>query len=61
MALSAGKPRQCDFQTYPKLNHLFIAGEGLSTPAEYLRPGFVDEEVIRDIAGWITGAARSGH
>jgi hypothetical protein len=48
------------FKTYPKLNHLFIAGEGPSTPSEYLMPGFVDGEVIRDIAGWITGDPRNG-
>jgi hypothetical protein len=38
---------------YPKLNHLFVAGEGKSTPAEYERPGHVSEEVIDDIARWI--------
>jgi dipeptidyl aminopeptidase/acylaminoacyl peptidase len=38
---------------YPPLNHLFIAGTGPSTPAEYQRPGHVDEAVIADIAGWI--------
>ncbi len=46
--------KDATFKTYPKLNHLFIAGEGPSTPAEYEVPGFVDEEVIRDIAQWIT-------
>ena len=48
------------FKTYPKLYHLFIVGEGPSTPAEYLKPGFVDEEVIRDIANWINAIPRSG-
>jgi hypothetical protein len=45
---------------YPALNHLFIAGTGSSTPAEYQTPGHVDEGVIADIAGWITrpGAPR---
>jgi dienelactone hydrolase len=38
---------------YPPLNHLFIAGTGPSTPAEYQRPGHVDAGVIADIAGWI--------
>ena len=41
------------FKSYPDLNHLFIAGEGPITPAEYQKPGFVAEEVIRDIADWI--------
>jgi fermentation-respiration switch protein FrsA (DUF1100 family) len=38
---------------YPNLNHLFIAGEGKSTPAEYERPGHVAETVVSDIAEWI--------
>ena len=46
----------CDRATlrlYPKLNHLFIAGEGRSTPAEYGRLGRVAQEVIDDIAAWV--------
>ncbi len=38
---------------YPKLFHLFITGEGLSTPQEYLVEGHVSQEVIQDIASWI--------
>jgi hypothetical protein len=30
-----------------------MAGEGPSTPQEYLVEGHVSEEVIQDIAGWI--------
>jgi uncharacterized protein len=41
------------FKLYPSLNHLFIAGEGKSTPAEYERPGHVAEAVVTDIAEWI--------
>ncbi len=40
-------------RTYPALNHLFIAGEGKSTPAEYGRAGHVDAQVIADIASFI--------
>jgi uncharacterized protein len=40
-------------KSYPKLNHLFIEGEGKSTPEEYQVAGHVAEEVIDDIAGWI--------
>ncbi|MFL6195801.1 MAG: alpha/beta fold hydrolase [Thermoanaerobaculia bacterium] len=40
-------------KAYPKLNHLFIEGEGQSVPAEYQKPGHVAEAVIADIAGWI--------
>jgi dienelactone hydrolase len=48
----AGRPG-VTFKSYPKLNHLFIAGEGKSTPADYETPGHVAEAVIADIAGWI--------
>ncbi|HEX6162603.1 MAG TPA: alpha/beta fold hydrolase [Vicinamibacterales bacterium] len=41
-------------KSYPALNHLFIAGSGASTPAEYLRAGHVDAAVVLDIAAWIT-------
>ena len=41
------------FKLYPNLNHLFMAGEGKSTPSEYQRLGHVDEQVINDIAAWI--------
>jgi hypothetical protein len=43
------------FKLYPKLNHLFIAGEGKSTPDEYEEPGYVAEAVVTDIAEWIKG------
>ncbi|HID74695.1 MAG TPA: alpha/beta fold hydrolase [Planctomycetaceae bacterium] len=42
-------------KSYPKSNHLFIEGEGLSTPAEYQVAGHVAQEVIDDIASWIKG------
>jgi dienelactone hydrolase len=48
----AGRPN-VTLKSYPQLNHLFIAGEGKSTPAEYETPGHVSEAVIADIAGWI--------
>ena len=41
------------FKTYPALNHMFIPGEGKSTPAEYEKPGRVPENVMDDIAAWI--------
>jgi len=41
------------FISYPKLNHLFVEGEGKSTPAEYSTPGNVATVVIEDIAKWI--------
>jgi dienelactone hydrolase len=42
------------FHAYPALNHLFIVGDGRSTPAEYRIPGNVSGEAVRDIAAWIT-------
>ncbi len=40
-------------RAYPNLNHLFIAGEGKSTPAEYQAAGHVAGNVIDDLAVWI--------
>ena len=40
---------------YPALNHLMIAGQGPSTPAEYQTEGHVSEEVVKDIANWVEG------
>jgi len=41
------------WRSYPALNHLFIAGSGPITPAEYSVPGAVAEEVVRDIADYV--------
>jgi dienelactone hydrolase len=41
------------FKTYPKLNHLFMEGEGKAKPAEYGKTGHVSREVIDDLAGWV--------
>ena len=49
--LSAG--HGVTFKSYPGLNHLFLDGQGRSTPAEYERAGHIPEEVIRDISAWI--------
>ena len=43
------------FKFNADLNHLFIAGQGSTTPNEYLVPGHVAEQVINDIAAWIEG------
>ena len=51
-AFLSGK-KNVQFKTYPKLNHLFIPGEGKSTPTEYQTAGHVAEEVVNDIARWI--------
>lgn len=38
---------------YPDLFHLFMPGEGPSTPKEYLVEGHVSAQVIQDIASWV--------
>jgi len=43
----------CCFKSYPSLNHLFLAGEGKSTPQEYTMPGNIPTEVADDISKFI--------
>jgi len=40
------------FKLYPELNHLFMTSV-TGTAVEYLNPGKVDGEVLKDIAEWI--------
>lgn len=42
-----------DTRSFPNLNHLFIRGQGKSSPMEYMVPGHIDREVIDYIANWI--------
>jgi dienelactone hydrolase len=53
----AGRPN-VTIKVYPALNHLFIAGEGPSSPAEYAVAGHVDPTVVRDIAAFILQPGR---
>jgi uncharacterized protein len=48
----AGSPK-AEFRRYADLNHLFLKGEGKSTPAEYVIPGHVAPEVVQDLSAWI--------
>jgi fermentation-respiration switch protein FrsA (DUF1100 family) len=48
----AGKSN-VQFKSYPRLNHLFMEGEGVSSDEEYLKPGHVSALVVDDIANWI--------
>lgn len=52
--LLAGKP-DVTFKLYPSLNHLFMEGEGRSTPDEYQVAGHVASDVIEDLAAWLKG------
>jgi uncharacterized protein len=51
--------RNVTLKPYPDLNHLFIAGTGLSLPAEYEKVGHVDQQVVTDIAAWVNAGGRS--
>ena len=44
-------------RSFPALNHLFLAGEGKSTPKEYEQPGHVAAEVVDAIASWIAAGS----
>ena len=48
----AGKAN-VQFVDYPSLNHLFLYGEGKSTPQEYATKGIIPSEVVNDIAQFI--------
>lgn len=50
--------RNVTLKLYPDLNHLFIFGTGPSLPAEYSKPGHMDEQVINDIAAWISAGGK---
>jgi len=54
-ALSGNK--SVEVHSYPSLNHLFVAGEGKSTEAEYRKPGHVAPEVVDEIAKWLSAGA----
>lgn len=41
------------FELYHQLNHIFMAGEGVSLPAEYEEAGNVSKMFILDIAKWV--------
>ncbi len=45
--------RRATLKAYPKLNHLFVAGEGPGTPDDYEKPGHVDRDVVDDIAKFV--------
>jgi dienelactone hydrolase len=53
-AALAGRPN-VTIRDFPRLNHLFIAGEGKSRPDEYQIPGHLDLSVIDTIATFLAG------
>ena len=44
-----------EIRVFPDLNHLFVTGDGKSTPAEYNLPGHVAAPVITGILEWMQG------
>ncbi|MEV5176383.1 hypothetical protein AB0L10_36030 [Streptomyces flaveolus] len=48
----AGRP-EVTIRIHKDANHLFFAGSGRPTPAEYARPGHVDPAVVDEIATWL--------
>src|ERR1039457_5079453 len=50
---AVGSAKGVVMMSYPALNHLFVAGEGKSLPAEYAKPGHVAPAVIDDIAKFV--------
>ncbi|CAN5531953.1 DUF3887 domain-containing protein [soil metagenome] len=46
------------FKSYLLLNHLFMSGEGVPSPADYKKTNHVSAEVINDINDWILKAKR---
>jgi dienelactone hydrolase len=55
--LTAGRA-DVSAETFPKLNHLFIEGEGKSGPAEYAKGGSVSGAVIEKIGGWVAATGK---
>jgi len=45
--------KNVSFKSYPELNHLFMRGEGMSFPGEYMEPENIPHYLIQDIATWI--------
>lgn len=45
--------RTSTFKVYSALNHLFLPGEGKSTPAEYSQANHIPDTVMDDIAMWL--------
>ena len=44
------------FRTYPAMNHLLIDGSGPATPAEYSVAGYVEAQLVADLAAWVAGS-----
>ncbi|KAA8994441.1 alpha/beta fold hydrolase [Stenotrophomonas cyclobalanopsidis] len=45
--------KDVQWQAYPALNHIGVAGSGPSSLKEYAQPGHVDTTLIADVARWV--------
>jgi dienelactone hydrolase len=54
------KRKNVTLKSFPDLNHLFMAGQGISTPAEYAKPNHVSEDVVNAIATWVLPGENPG-
>jgi uncharacterized protein len=45
--------KEVEFKSYPKLDHLFLEGEGTASGADYAIPRNIPKYVIDDIAAWL--------
>jgi uncharacterized protein len=50
---AVGSSKGVVMKSFPSLNHLFVAGEGKSTTAEYSKPGHVQPDVVNEIARFV--------
>ncbi|MBR6997197.1 MAG: alpha/beta fold hydrolase [Prevotella sp.] len=48
--------KNAELHSYPRLNHLFLEGQGKSSPQEYLRKGSIPQQVADDIAHFINNS-----
>src|SRR5271155_2127268 len=55
------KRKNATLKSFPDLNHLFMAGQGVSTPAEYGNPNHVSEDLINLVAAWVLPGENPGH
>ena len=53
-----GSLKAATLKTFPALNHLFIAGKGTPSPAEYSAAGHVDPGVVKAIADFALKAGK---
>lgn len=47
-----GDDPRATIRLFPSLNHLFVPGDGPSSPVEYEKPGHAAPEVVEAIAAW---------